>query len=254
MLSIDINMQDKVAIVTGAASGLGRSTAIKLAQAGASVCVVDINLAGLEETASQLSELGAQYLIRQADIGLREECVAVVAEAHSYFGRLDALCNVAGIIVLCNAHEMSQLDWEKTLAVNLSGPFFLMQAAIPHLLESAGAIVNVTSQAASMGQAYTAAYGATKAGLTNMTKSLAMEYMHRPIRINAVAPGGMATNIANNFIPPKDVDFGLLKRYSGMRGTLEVDDAANLIAMLCSDAGRAYHGSCLSIDNGVTAG
>jgi NAD(P)-dependent dehydrogenase (short-subunit alcohol dehydrogenase family) len=254
MLTIDINMQGKVAIVTGAASGLGKATAEKLAQSGANVCIVDINEEGLEQTAELIREAGVGCLVRRADIGQRDQCFAVVAETVEHFGQLDALCNVAGIIVLCNSHEMSQVDWEKTLAVNLSGPFYLAQAAIPHLLATNGAIVNVTSQAASMGQAYTAAYGATKAGLTNLTKSLAMEYMHKPIRINAVAPGGMATNIAHNFNPPKDVDFGLLKRYSGMRGMLDVGDAADLIAMLCSDAGRSYHGSCLSIDNGVTAG
>jgi NAD(P)-dependent dehydrogenase (short-subunit alcohol dehydrogenase family) len=142
----------------------------------------------------------------------------------------------------------------RTLAVNLSGPIYLSQAAIPHLLKVSGAIVNVTSSAAFVGEAYAAAYCASKAGLTQMTKALAMEYTHKPIRINAVAPGGMATNIAANLKMPPDVDYALIKRYSGLRGLVDVNDVAELIAFLASDAARGYHGACISIDRGITAG
>jgi len=254
MLNISVDMARKIAIVTGAGSGLGRATAIKLATAGANICIVDIDENSLNETLRLLSDVGGEHTVFTADISQREACFAAVSHTVETFGRVDALCNIAGVIVLCHAHEMTHVDWERTMGVNLSGPFYLIQAAIPHLLKEHGAIVNVTSQAASMGQAYTAAYCATKAGLSNLTKALAMEYMHQPIRINAVAPGGMATNIAKDFIPPADADISMIKRFSGMRGTLEVDDAADLIAMLCSEAGRSYHGSCLTIDKGVTAG
>lgn len=254
MLNIEINMQGKVAIVTGAASGLGRATAIALAKAGADLCLVDINADGLNETELLLRHEGVNCFVKAVDISTHDACMRIVEDAVVHFGRLDALCNVAGIIMMSNSHEMPGVDWDRTLAINLSAPFFLSKAAIPHLLQNHGAIVNVTSQAASMGQAYTAAYSASKAGLSQLTKSLAMEYMHKPIRINAVAPGGMATNIAANFIPPQGADMALIKRFSGMRGVLDVNDAASLIAMLCSEAGRAYHGSCLAIDNGVTAG
>jgi NAD(P)-dependent dehydrogenase (short-subunit alcohol dehydrogenase family) len=170
------------------------------------------------------------------------------------FGRLDALCNVAGIIIMCNAHEMHAADWEKTIAVNLSAPFYLIQAAIPHLLRAEGAVVNVTSSAAFVGEAYAAAYCAAKAGLNHMTKALAMEYVHRPIRFNAVAPGGMATNIAAGIKMPEGADYALVKRFSGLRGLVEVDDVADMVAFLASDAGRSYHGACISIDRGITAG
>jgi NAD(P)-dependent dehydrogenase (short-subunit alcohol dehydrogenase family) len=115
-------------------------------------------------------------------------------------------------------------------------------------------VVNVTSSAAFVGEAYAAAYCATKAGLTHMTKALAMEYVHKPIRFNAVAPGGMATNIGNTIRMPEGADLSLVKRYSGMRGLVEVDDVADMIAFLASDAGRGYHGACINIDRGVTAG
>lgn len=248
------DMKGKAALVTGAASGLGRATALKLAQAGADVCIVDLNAAGLEDTASQLRALGVRVLVHATDLSLRDHCPAAVAAAVAGFGRLDALCNVAGIIVMCNAHEMRAVDYEKTIAVNLNAPFFLTQAAIPHLLETNGAVVNVTSSAAFVGEAYAVAYCATKAGLTHMTRALAMEYVHKPIRFNAVAPGGMQTNIAQNIKFPDGADMALVKRYSGMRGLVEVDDVADMVAFLASDAARGYHGACIAIDKGIAAG
>jgi NAD(P)-dependent dehydrogenase (short-subunit alcohol dehydrogenase family) len=247
-------MQGKCALVTGAASGLGRATAFALGRAGAAVCIVDRNEAGLDEAAAQLRALGAQVLVHATDLALRENCLGAISAVLKEMGRLDALCNVAGIIVMCNAHEMSAVDFEKTIAVNLSAPFYLMQAAIPHLLQTQGAVVNVTSSAAFVGEAYAAAYCATKAGLTHMTKALAMEYVHKPIRFNSVAPGGMATNIGNTIKMPEGVDYALIKRYAGQRGLVEVDDVAEIIAYLASDAGRSYHGACINIDRGITAG
>jgi NAD(P)-dependent dehydrogenase (short-subunit alcohol dehydrogenase family) len=149
---------------------------------------------------------------------------------------------------------MSAADWDKTLAVNLSAPFHLIQAAIPHLLAAQGAIVNVTSSASFVGEAYLAAYCATKAGLTHMTKALAMEYVHKPIRINAVAPGGMATGLTATLKMPEGIDRSLISRFSGLRGMVETDDVADMVAFLASDAGRSYHGACISIDRGITAG
>jgi NAD(P)-dependent dehydrogenase (short-subunit alcohol dehydrogenase family) len=247
-------MKGKAALVTGAASGLGRATAYALARVGADLCVVDVNGAELAETAARVRPFGVRALVHATDLSQRDNCIAAVTAAVAQFGRLDALCNVAGVIVMCNAHEMRAADYERTLAVNLSAPFYLMQAAIPHLLQAQGAVVNVTSTAAFVGEAYAAAYCATKAGLTHMTKALAMEYVHKPIRFNAVAPGGMATNIANSIKMPEGVDYALIKRYSGLRGMVEVDDVADIIAFLASDAGRSYHGACINIDRGITAG
>ena len=253
-MSMTSDMKGKAVLVTGAASGLGRATALKLAAAGADVCIVDMNASGLEETAAMLRDLGVQVLLKAVDLSEPDNCTAVVDAAAETFGRLDALCNIAGIIVLCNAHEMPAAQWQKTIAINLNAPFYLIQAAIPHLLKTDGAVVNVTSSAAFIGEAYAGAYCASKAGLTHLTKSLAMEYMHQPIRFNAVAPGGMETNIANNITMPEGVDYELIKRFSGMRGLVDVSDVADMIAMLASDAGRGYHGACINIDKGITAG
>jgi NAD(P)-dependent dehydrogenase (short-subunit alcohol dehydrogenase family) len=253
-MTIAINMTGKAALITGAASGLGRGTAIALAKAGANLCLVDINANALEDTAQQVRALGRDVLVRPTDLTLEKNCVEAVAAAVAAFGRLDALCNVAGMIIFTNSTDMSAADWDKTLAVNLSAPFHLSKAAIPHLIERDGAIVNVTSSAAFIGEAYAAAYCATKAGLNAMTKAMAMEYMHKPIRINAIAPGGMMTNIGANLRMPEGVDLGLIKRFSGMRGLVEVDDVAEMIVHLASEAGRAFHGTCVTMDRGITAG
>jgi NAD(P)-dependent dehydrogenase (short-subunit alcohol dehydrogenase family) len=247
-------MTGKAALVTGAASGLGRAAALRLGRAGADVCLVDLDAAGLETAAEELQALGVRALAHPADLSVREACPAAVAAAVEAFGRLDALCNVAAVYMPCNTTEMSAADFEKTLAVNLSAPFFLIQAAIPHLLEAEGAIVNVTSCAAHTAQAYMAAYCATKAGLSQMTKALAMELMHKPIRINAVAPGGMMTRLAMAAQWPKDMDQQLFGRGSPLRGVIEVEDAAEMVAFLASDAARSYHGACINIDKGITAG
>jgi NAD(P)-dependent dehydrogenase (short-subunit alcohol dehydrogenase family) len=248
------DMAGKAALVTGAASGLGRGTALALAKAGASVCIVDVNPKGLEETGAEIRALGGKVLVHPADLSVAENCAPAVAAAVAAFGRLDALCNVAGLIMFTNTPEMKIADWNKTIAVNLSAPFHLSQAAIPHLLEREGAIVNVSSTAAYVGEAYAAAYCASKAGLLQMTKAMAMEYVKKPIRINAVAPGGMMTNIASNLKMPEGVDYELIKRFSGLRGLVEVDDVANMIAYLASPAGRGFHGSCVTMDAGITAG
>ena len=251
---ITTDMRGKIALVTGAASGLGRATAAKFARAGASLCLVDLDAAGLDETAAGLADHDIDILVHPADLSEAAACAAAVAAAVARFGRLDALCNVAGLIYLANTAQMPLDQFRRTLDVNLAAPFLLSQAAIPHLLESHGAIVNVASSAAFIGEAYAAAYCASKWGLVGMTKAMAMEYITQPIRINAVAPGGMITNIATNFRPPENCDFELIKRFSGLRGTVEVDDVADMILLLASDAGRGFHGACVNIDAGNTAG
>lgn len=255
-MALAIDMKGKAALVTGAASGLGRATAKKLAEAGADLCIVDVNADALAETAGLLGD--AQVLRHVADLTDPAACKEAVAQAVARFGRLDALCNIAGIIKFANSHEMAEDDYLRTIAINLNAPFFLSQAAIPHLLESnsmgGGAIVNCASSAAFIGEAYAAAYCASKAGIVNMTKAMAMEYSRKPIRINAVAPGGMVTNIANGMTMPEGVEYDLIQRFSGLRGTVEVNDVADLVTMLASPAGRSYHGACVSIDAGITAG
>ncbi len=252
-MSLATDMHKKTVVVTGAASGLGRATALAMAAAGANTYLLDINADALEETANLIAD-DKHCATEIVDISDASACQAAVASAVDRFGGLDALCNVAGMIIFANAHEMPPEQWTRILGVNLNGAYFLSRAAIPHLLESDGAIVNVASSAAFIGEAYAAAYCASKAGMIGMTKSMAMEYMQKPIRITAVAPGGMATNIATDLRPPEGANIDLIKRFSGMRGLVTVEEVAAMIVHLATPAGNAFHGTCVMMDTGITAG
>lgn len=246
------DMTGKAALVTGAAGGLGRATAVALASAGADLCLVDHNAEGLTETASMIA---TRSHVHATDLSRPENCRAAVAAAVDAFGRLDALCNVAGILRLANSAEMTVEEWNLVIAVNLSAPFFLSQAAIPHLLASGdGAIVNVSSLAAHIGEAYAVAYCASKAGISHMTKAMAMEFMRQPIRINAISPGGMNTPIGASFVPPPGADLSLLARFKPLRGLVEIEDMAAMIAYLASPASSGFHGADIQMDKGITAG
>ena len=245
---------EKVALITGAASGMGRATCIRLASEGAMVFGSDVNSAGLAETETTVKDAGGAIQTGVFNVAQRTECFDCVEAAVAAFGKLDVLANVAGIVRFANAHEMPEEEWNLVMDINLNGPFFMSQAAIPHLLETGGNIVNVASNAGLMGQAYTVAYCVSKGGLIQLTRSLAMEYMKRGIRINSVAPGGTNTPLAKGVSMPEEMDLDLMKRYMGMRGMGDADDVAGLIAYLASDDARSVHGACFSIDNGVTAG
>jgi len=247
------DMTGKAALVTGAASGLGRATAIRLGELGADVAAVDVDAGGLAETVEAVRAKGRKALELPLDLAVRASCADAVEAALGAFGRLDALCNVAGVMRPAPTTAVTDEDWDLTMRVNLEAPFFLIRAALPALLEAEGAIVNVTSCAAFQGQAYFAAYCATKAALTHMTKALAMEYIKAPIRINAVAPGGMMTPLTGGMASIWDQDRELLGRMGSLRGVCEVEDVAETVAFLASPAARAYHGACINVDAGVTA-
>jgi NAD(P)-dependent dehydrogenase (short-subunit alcohol dehydrogenase family) len=249
------DMTGRVALVTGAAAGLGRASAVRLAEVGADVAVLDVAEAGLAETAQAVRALGRKALVLPLDLSQRANCRTAVERTVAELGRLDALCNVAGVMIPGPSATMTDEAWDLTMAVNLEAPFFLIRAAIPHLLEARGAVVNVTSCAAFQGQAYFAAYCATKSGLSNMTKALAMEFMNQPLRVNAVAPGGMLTGLTEGMkLLPPDTDWPLVQRIGGPRGMCEIEDVAECVAFLATDAARGYHGAVINIDAGVTAG
>jgi NAD(P)-dependent dehydrogenase (short-subunit alcohol dehydrogenase family) len=246
--------EPRVAFVTGAARGLGRATAEALAADGLSLFLVDVLAGPLEETRAELSARGAACEAKVVDVADRGQCIGAIEAALAAYGRLDVLCNVAGIVRFNHATEVPEAEWSRILAVNLSGPFFLCQAAIPHLIKTAGNIVNVCSQSALMGTPYIAPYSASKAGLLQLTKSLAMEYMDAPIRINAVAPGTMATPIGEGLAMPADLDWAKIMRYQGQRPASPPEDVAAMVAFVASPRAASVHGAVLSVDGGVTAG
>ena len=244
----------KVALVTGAGSGIGRAVALRLTGEGAQVMAHDLNGDALAETAKFVADAGATLETRTGDISSRDECIATVGATVEQFGRLDVLGNIAGIARAEHFPEVDERSYRQMMGVNVDACFFLAQAAIPHLLETEGNIVNIASNAGLMGQAYTVAYCMTKGAIVQLTRALAMEYAKAPIRVNAIAPGGVDTSLSRNFQIPADVDFELMARYTGFRDMGASEDIAAMFALVASDEGRSIHGAILSVDRGITAG
>jgi meso-butanediol dehydrogenase/(S,S)-butanediol dehydrogenase/diacetyl reductase len=248
------DFRGKAVLVTGAASGLGRTTAKTLAERGAELCIVDVNEAALKEAAAEIEGLGGKVHPLALDLSQRANCAAAVDGAVERMGGLNALVNVAGVIRPSKFTELPSESYDLVMAVNLAAPFFLCQRAIPHLLERKGNIVNVASNAGFMGMAYMAVYAASKAALVSLTKSLAMEYAKTPLTVSAVAPAGMQTALMASVSFPPDADFSLVERYSGFRGLTSIEEVAEMIAVLASERGASYHGTCVLLDCGSTAG
>lgn len=245
---------DKIVIVTGAASGLGRATARAFAEEGAAVVLADLNSEGLEATRAAIVGEGGKAIAVMTDISDAAACLALAPAAIAEYGQIDVVCNVAGAFRFDLAGQITPEVWDKIHAVNVRGPFFIIQGAMPQLLESAGTVVNVASASAFLGHAYLAHYASSKAALVNLTKSLAMEYMNTPVRINAIAPGGINTAMTATPAIPEGLDFSLLARYAPLRGSSEPEDLTDLILMLAGPRGRSIHGACLNADRGITAG
>jgi NAD(P)-dependent dehydrogenase (short-subunit alcohol dehydrogenase family) len=246
----------KAAVVTGAASGIGRAVTIRLAREGANVLALDVDEAGLQET-RESSE--GKVVSRHCDVTVAAECREAVEFAVAQFERLDILGNVAGIGRGEHFGEVTEAAYRQMMAVNVDGYFFMAQAALPHLLDSAsnsggGVIVNVASNAGLIGQAYTVVYCMTKGAVVQLTKALAMEYLKTPLRVVAIAPGAVDTGLVRGYQMPADVDWDLVMRYTGVRGFAPPDDMANLFAFLASDEARNIHGTVVSSDGGMTAG
>ena len=246
-----MRFEGKSVLVTGAASGIGRATAILFAAEGARVTIGDINAAGLQETAGMMATTPR---ITPYDAGDFASCRALV-EAASTAG-LDVLCNISGMLKWGPSLEFSVDDFERILRINTTSVFVMCQAALPHLIKSKGNIVNTASTAALQGIAYTIAYAASKHAVAAITKSLAIEFASTGVRINAICPGHVDTPMGNSAPPPGDVDWSLVMRNSPKLpdGTCAPSDIAEGFAYLASDAARKITGTLLTIDGGQLAG
>lgn len=250
---MDKEFADRSVLVTGAASGLGKQASLEFARRGADLTLVDIDREHLAETADECRALGALARDIACDLSDPEHCKAPVTAAVGAYGRLDALCNVAGMLIYGHAAETTLAQFDKLYAVNVRAPFILFQQALPHLLKTEGAVVNVASSSGVMGHAYVAAYGATKGAVIAMTKNLATEYWKTPIRINAVAPGSMVTPMSRSTKMPVGFDPDLIPKGIGPRELAKPEDLCEIIAYLASPRNKRVHGAVYCIDQGVTA-
>jgi NAD(P)-dependent dehydrogenase (short-subunit alcohol dehydrogenase family) len=243
-------LSGKVALVTGASAGLGATTAKLFAERGAKVF-------GIARDAERMAEAFADVpggSFASVDIASPRECAQAVQDCVAQFGRLDILANIAGFHQMRHTATMSDDEWDNDLAVNLNGPFYLSRAALPHLLETGGNIVNVASIAGVEGEVYSAGYCAAKHGLIGLTRALAVEFTKGRLRVNAICPGGMPTAQTTQFQAPENADWDLIMRIASPRGFMETVDVAKTIAFLASDDAAAIHGAVYRVDNGKGAG
>ncbi len=245
--------EGKSVIVTGAASGIGRATARRLAEEGGRVACLDVSEAALSEVVSEITSAGGTAAAFECDVSSVDQVRSAVASSVSEFGPTDVLCNIAGIGRYYNSTEMEPEDWNRILAVNLTGTWFVSQAVLPHMLDRGGVIVNTASTSGLFPQPWQAAYCASKGGVVMLTKALALEYIGRKVRVNAVAPGGVDTPIMQDFAQmPEGADMKRIMRYVTPRGFCQPEDMASLFAYVGSDEAHYMTGSVVLMDGGMT--
>ena len=229
----------KVALVTGAASGIGAATAALFRDEGAEVVAVDV---------------AAADGVVHGDVTDPDSVRSFVSAAIEQYGGIDVVANVAGIVRFAHVEDVALDDWQQHLAVNLTGPFLVSQAALPSLIERHGCIVNVASIAGLRGQAYTTAYAASKGGVVLLTKSMALELATRGVRVNAVCPSSVLTPMIEGVAPtiPTDAEPKLMARLMSVNeGWVTPAEIAESIAYLASPSARSITGTTLVIDGGT---
>jgi NAD(P)-dependent dehydrogenase (short-subunit alcohol dehydrogenase family) len=245
----------KVALVTGGASGIGRASAERFAGAGAKVVVADLDDAQGGGTVGAINATGGEAVFVRVDVADPEQVAAMVSTAVDGFGRLDIAVNSAGLPGTYAAFDDQRLDeWQRTIAVNLTGTFLAMQAQIPPMLAAGGgAIVNVASAAGLMGFANLPAYVASKHGVIGLTKSVALEYARQGIRINAVCPGSVRTQMLEGFTGGDEKALEGMGKMTPVGRLGTPHEIAEAIVWLCSDAASYVTGHAMAVDGGVLA-
>jgi NAD(P)-dependent dehydrogenase (short-subunit alcohol dehydrogenase family) len=239
--------EGRVALVTGAGSGIGRATTHRLVDEGAVVLAVDLAEDGLEITRKEATAPDRVATLA-GDVADPSTASVAVAAAKDLGGRLDLLVNGAGILRFEHTHEVALSTWEQILRVNLTGTFLFCQAAIPALVEHRGAIVNIASTSSQFGHPWAAAYASSKGGVLALTKTLAVEYAKQGLRVNSVSPGSIETPITGAFNLPEGADGKLLYRIMSPTGMAKPDVVAAAIAYLGSSDAHHVNGADLRID------
>ncbi|MFD5163034.1 SDR family NAD(P)-dependent oxidoreductase [Streptomyces hawaiiensis] len=250
-------LSDKSVIVTGAASGIGRATALRFAAEGARVVVADLNAVGADGVVEAIEAAGGRAVAVPGDLSDGAVVEAVVSTAVGTFGGIDVLVNNAGVMdTMSAAADVTDAEWERVLRVNLTAPFLLTRAALPHMIAAGGgAIVNTASEASLRGSAAGTAYTVSKHGLLGLTRSLAVMYRDQGIRANAIAPGGTATGITADLrIDPQAHGPAVVGRHFVNMGRIcEPEEQAAAIVYLASDAASGINGVVLPVDDAWAA-
>ncbi len=244
------DLTGRVALVTGANTGLGQGMALALAQAGADVVGVSRKLAPETETAVQAT--GRRFLSVQADLGSTKPIADIIAQAKSAFGPVDILVNNAGIIRRANALDFSEADWDDVMNVNLKVAFFLAQAVAKDMAGRGGKIINIASMLSFQGGIRVASYAASKSGIAGVTRLLANEWAGKGINVNAIAPGYFSTNNTEALRADETRSRDILARIPAGRWGSPAD-LAGAVVFLASRAADYVHGTILPVDGGWLA-
>lgn len=250
-----MNMQGKVVIVTGASAGIGRATALAFGREGASVVVADVDVARGETVADEIERLGVEALFVPADISRADEVVALVARAVERFGRLDYAFNNAGVEgEAAPTGDCTLENWHRTIGINLTGTFMCMHAEIARMLETGGgSIVNNSSVAGLVGFAGIPAYTASKHGVVGLTKAAALEYATQGIRVNAVCPGIIATEMITRFTHGDAAAAAQLLQTEPVGRLGKPEEVADAVVWLCSEQASFVTGQAIAVDGGFVA-
>jgi 3-oxoacyl-[acyl-carrier protein] reductase len=244
-----MNVENKVAIITGAGSGIGRETALLFGKEGAKVVVADMNEKAGVETAEQIRKNGGDAFFARLDVSDREQSKQVVCDTLERFGKIDILINNAGIIQDALVSRMTEDQWDKVITIDLKGPFNCIQAVVEAMTNhGTGEIINVSSIVGLYGNVGQSNYSAAKAGLIGLTKTLAKELGKKGIRVNAVAPGFIVTPMTAT-VPDKILE--MMKEKTPLRRLGQPDDVAFALLYLASDEANFVNGAVLSVDGGL---
>jgi NAD(P)-dependent dehydrogenase (short-subunit alcohol dehydrogenase family) len=248
--------EDKVALVTGAGSGIGRATAVAFANDGAKVVVADVVVQGGEETVKMIKDAGGQAMFIKADVSRWAEVEEMVQKTVAAYGRLDCACNNAGING--GAHTLTRCTeelWDRVMGINLKGVWLCMKYEVLQMRrQGGGSIVNIASMLGLVGSAGSPAYVASKHGVVELTKSAALEYAQKGIRVNAIAPGNIDTPMNRRLVAdhPQLETWLVEAEPIGRMGKPE--EIATVVLWLCSDGASFVTGHALSVDGGIVAG
>ena len=244
-----MELEGKVALITGSAQGIGKAIALLLASHGADIVVSDINIEKAQETKREIEELGRRSMAIKVDVSRLEEVEHMVEEIIKEFGKIDILINNAGITRDKLILRMTEEDWDLVINVNLKGTFNCTKAVIKYMSrQKSGKIVNIASVVGEMGNPGQANYSASKAGVIGFTKTIAREYAQRGINVNAIAPGYIETPMTE-VLPDKVRED--LKRMIPMERLGKPEDVAQAVLFLVSEASNYITGQVLNVNGGI---